>query len=122
MNKNIKWRKIKRPKSWRPKEANEELIGYYVGRTLKNGQWGQYEVITVVTDDGTFMVNGTQLIQLADVAMLEYGAAIRIKFLGMKKTGGDHEMKEFELYVNDAEPTVEDVMIVKQMVDEEALL
>ncbi len=119
----MKWRKVKRPKSWRPKYDGEELIGYYVGRTLKNGQYGQYEVVTVVTPDhGTYMVSGTQLIQLADVAMLKYGAAVRIKFIGMKPVGESHTMKEFELYVSDSELTAEDVMIVKQTVDDEVIL
>lgn len=122
MNENIQWRKIKRPKTWRPKPG-DELIGYYCGRTVRDGQWGQYEVVTVVVPDkGTFMVSGTQIIQLADVAMLKYGAVVRIRFLGMKKVGEDHQMKEFELYVSDAELTMEDIVQVKRTVDEEMLL
>ncbi len=123
MNENIQWRKVNRPRSWRPKNNGEELIGYYCGRTLRNGQWGQYEVVTVVTpNSGALMVSGTHLIQLADVAMLKYGDAIRIKFLGVKPVGDGHEMKEFELYVSDTELTAEDVIQVKRTVDEEILL
>lgn len=118
----IKWKKINRPRSWRPSRVGDELIGYYVGRTLRNGQWGQYEVITVVVPNhGAFMVSGTQLIQLADVALLQYGMAVRIRFLGRKTINEDHEMKEFELYVSEAELIAEDVMQVKRAV-EEALL
>ncbi len=116
------WIKVKRPKSWRP-QAGEELIGYYVGRTVRDGQWGQYEVITVVTPErGTFMVSGTQIVQLCDVALLKYGAAVRIKFLGIKPIGNGHEMKEFELYISDSELTAEDVITVKRTVDEEVIL
>lgn len=119
MKTDINWRKIKRPKSWRPKEPGEELVGYYCGRTLKNGQWGQYEVLTIIVPKiGAFMVSGIQIIQLADMAMLKYGAPIKIKFVGLKPVGQDHMMKEFELYVSDEDLTVEDVIQVKQAIDE----
>lgn len=76
----------------------------------------------VVPDLGAVMVSGTQIIQLADVALLKYGTLVRIKFLGMKPVGEDHEMKQFELYVSETEITSEDVLAVKRTVDEEALL
>jgi hypothetical protein len=118
-NDKIQWRKIKKPRSWRPKEPGDELIGYYVGRTVKNGRFGQYDVLSVlIPKDGVFMVSGTQIIQFADAAMLKYGDAIRIKFLGLKPVGEDHMMKEFELYVSDTELTAEDVIQVKLAVDE----
>lgn len=99
--KNVEWRKISAPISWRPKKG-EELIGYYIGRTKKNGKFGQYEVLTVLVPyKGAVMVSGTIIIQLADTALMQPGDAIRIVFLGKKPIGEDREMKMFELYVGD---------------------
>jgi hypothetical protein len=99
--KNVKWRKISSPTTWRPQDG-EELIGYYVGRTQRDGSFGPYEVVLVaVPYKGTFMVSGTKLIQLADSAMLTRGDAVRVVFLGKKEIGEDREMKDFELYVGE---------------------
>lgn len=99
--KNVNWRKITAPTSWRPKK-DEELIGYYIGRTKKNGKFGQYEVLTVLVPyKGTMMVSGTVIIQLADSALIQTGDAIRIVFKGLKDIGEDRKMKTFELYIGD---------------------
>lgn len=101
--KNVKWRKINAPTTWRP-EDGEELIGYYIGRSKREGSFGQYEVVVVaVPYKGTYMISGTKLIQLMDSGMLVRGDAVRIKFLGRKDIGEDREMKEFELYVGELE-------------------
>lgn len=103
----IQWRKVKRPRSWHP-EAGEELTGYYCGRTLRDGQWGQYEVITVMATDGkVYMLSGTQIVQLADVAMLKSGSPVRVVFIGMKQLSGNRQMKQFEMYVTDADLPLE---------------
>lgn len=105
--KDVKWRKIHAPKPWHPKERGEELIGYYVGRTLKSGRWGQYEVAVVaVPYKGTYTVSGTALIQLLDSGMVGRGEAVRIQFLGMKELSSStenerREMKLFDLYVGE---------------------
>jgi len=102
--KNVKWRKISAPKTWNPKTSGEELIGYYAGRTKRDGQFGQYEVVTVLVPyKGAFMVSGTVLIQLADTAMLTRGDAVRIVFIERKKLDEEREMKVFELYVGELE-------------------
>lgn len=99
--KNVEWRKITAPTSWRPKKG-EELVGYYIGRTKKNGKFGQYEVLTILVPyKGAVMVSGTIIIQLADTALLQTGDAIRIVFLGKKALDEGREMKMFELYVGD---------------------
>lgn len=101
--KNVKWRKISAPTTWRP-EAGEELVGFYAGRTKREGNFGQYEVVIVaVPYKGSFMISGTKLIQLFDSAQLTRGEAVRVVFLGRKDIGEDREMKEFELYVGELE-------------------
>lgn len=119
--KNTPWRKIRAPKTWRPRDVGEELIGYYCGRTVRDGQWGQYEtLIVVVPEVGAMMISGTKIIQLADIALLENGQLIRVKFCGRKLLDGDREMKDFELYVadDDATPTIEDVVSMQMAVNE----
>lgn len=99
--KNVTWREVKAPTSWRPKKG-EELVGYYMGRTKKHGKWGQYEVLTVLVPyKGVVMVSGVMVIQLADVAMFTPGDAIRIVYEGQKELSGDRSMKMFKLFVGD---------------------
>lgn len=107
--KKVKWRKISAPTTWRPQDG-EELVGYYAGRTKRDGSFGQYEVLIVLVPyKGTFMISGTAIIQLADSAMLTRGDAVRLRYLGKKdiSTPDDvekREMKLFELYVGELEP------------------
>lgn len=106
--KNVKWRKISAPKPWNPKESGSELIGYYTGRSKRDGQFGQYEVLTVaVPYKGVFLVSGTILIQLADAAMLSRGDAVRIVFVERKQLDEERTMKMFELYVGETEALAE---------------
>jgi hypothetical protein len=99
--KNVNWRKITAPTSWRPKKG-DELIGYYIGRTKKNGKFGQYEVLTVLVPyKGTLMVSGTIILQLADSALIQPGDAIKIVYNGTKELDGDRSMKLFELFIGD---------------------
>lgn len=107
--KTVKWRKVSAPKPWNPKESGSELIGYYTGRSKRDGQFGQYEVLTVaVPYKGVFLVSGTILIQLADAAMLSRGDAVRIVFVERKQLDEERTMKIFELYVGETEALSED--------------
>lgn len=102
--KNVKWRKVSAPKPWNPKEGGAELIGYYTGRSKRDGIHGQYEVLTVaVPYKGVFLVSGTILIQLADAAMLSRGDAVRIVFVERKQLDDERQMKMFELYVGETD-------------------
>jgi hypothetical protein len=102
--KDMKWRKVSAPKPWNPKENGSELVGYYAGRSKRDGIHGQYEVLTVVVPyKGMFLVSGTILIQLADAAMLSRGDAVRIVFVERKQLDDERTMKMFELYVGESE-------------------
>jgi hypothetical protein len=106
--KTMKWREISAPKAWNPKENGEELIGYYAGRTKRDGKFGQYEVVTVLVPyKGAFMVSGTVLIQLADAAMLTRGDAVRIVFVERKQLDEERTMKVFKLFVGEQESLAE---------------
>lgn len=101
--KDMKWRKVHAPIVWRPKDDGEELIGYYAGRSLRDGTHGQYEVATVLVPyKGAFLISGTMLIQLLDSAMISRGDAVRVVFKGRKPLEDEREMKLFELYVGEA--------------------
>jgi len=96
-----RWQKVTAPVVWHP-TGPEELIGYYGGRTLRTGTFGQYEVVIVhVPYRGTFLISGVRLIQLVDAAQLVKGDPVRIAFLGYEQGRADREMKLFELYITD---------------------
>jgi hypothetical protein len=96
----FKWRKVVAPQTWRPSEVGQELVGYYGGRTLREGSFGQYEVVLVhVPLEGSYMLTGTQLIQLMDASMIVAGHPIRIVWQGLKETSAGHQMKMFDVLV-----------------------
>lgn len=100
----FKWRKVTAPKTWRPTEVGEELVGYYGGRTMREGSFGQYEVVLVhVPLGGSYMVTGTHLIQLMDASMAVVGHPIRIVWQGMKETAAGHNMKTYDVLVAEGE-------------------
>jgi hypothetical protein len=99
------WKKVKHPKTWRPKEPGEEIVGYYGGKTLRNGTFGEYHVIVVhVPREGSFMVSGTQIVQLIDAASIREGWPIRIKWGGVLDLPGGKTLKQFEVQVAEGEP------------------
>lgn len=94
------WYEIELPRPWRPRVIGEELIGYYGGRTLRNGSYGQYEVILVtVPKMGCYTISGTDIIQRVDVARLQEGDPIKVIWGGRKDLGDDRYKKLYELYV-----------------------
>lgn len=108
------WQRVVAPRPWRP-DVGEELIGYYGGRTLRKGQFGQYEVVVAhVPTQGAFAITGTHLIQLIDAALIQKGHPIRVKYLGKTRTkaededGRSHEMKIFDLLIAEGLPIVEE--------------
>ncbi len=105
------WKEVHAPKSWYPKMPGTELVGFYGGRTTRNGSYGQYDVILVhVPVRGSFMVSGTKLMQLVDAAMIDIGHPIRIVWEGHQSLGKDPEtgdekrMKLFRVLVAEGDP------------------
>ena len=97
----FRWKKVESPKSWNPKEPSE-LVGYFIGKTVKSGQHGQYEVVLVaVPGDGIRTVSGVRVIQLVDAALLEYGHPVQIVFKGFVELTGNRKMKDFEVFIRD---------------------
>ena len=104
----VRWLKVEAPRAWKPKAVGHELVGYYGGRTLRNGPYSQYEVVVVhVPHSYTYMVSGTKIIQLVDAAAIQRGHEIRIVWQGTRLTGDLHTMKLFDLFVSDREPVDE---------------
>ena len=105
------WQKIQRPKPWKPDEVGDELIGYYGGTSLRDGRFGQYTVALIhVPLQGTWMVSGTQIIQMIDGAVVPHGHPIKITWKGMKKLGGDRQMKLFEVEIGIGEAVPEEAL------------
>lgn len=104
------WKKIEAPKTWRPKALGEELVGFYGGKTSRNGKFGQYEVVIVhVPARGTFMISGVRAIQLVDASGIGEGWPVRIVWRGKvrlpENTDGEvREMKVFDVFVAEGDP------------------
>lgn len=100
----FKWRQVAAPRPWLPEAIGQELVGYYGGRTLKQGQFGQYEVVLVhVPLDGCYTLSGTRLVQLMDASMCSIGHPIRIVWQGVKETSPGRTMKLFDVMVAEGE-------------------
>lgn len=98
------WRKIVAPTTWDPTAVGEELCGFYGGRTLREGKFGQYEVVVVHIPMGaSYTVSGTKLITLLDASLIKPGHPIRIVWKGLKDLGGNKSMKDFEVLVAQGE-------------------
>lgn len=113
----FRWKKVAAPKPWKPTHNNDELVGYYGGQTLRDGQYGQYKVIIlhVPGEPQPFTVSGTRIIQLFDASLVGIGHAVRVQYLGMKDMGNGHTMKDFNVYIAEGDPISEqDLPQVKQ--------
>lgn len=103
------WRKVTAPKPWHPKPG-ESIAGFYGGKSVKNGKFGQYQTIFVrIPGRGTVMVTGARIVQLIDAAMVEVGTPVHIAFQGKQDIGNDRTMNVFELNVAD-ENAVEELL------------
>jgi hypothetical protein len=104
------WKKVTKAQRWDPEEG-DELVGYYGGQTVQNGTFGEYTVIILhVPQGGSYMLTGMKLVQLVDVSPAQVGDPMIVKWLGHKKTGGGHQMKDYEVKVADGERVPEDAM------------
>lgn len=104
----VKWHKLSHPKTWKPTEAGEEIVGYYLGQSVRDGQYSQYVVVLLAVPTGhgftqPYVVSGTALISAIDAGQVEEGYLIRIVFGGMKDLGNGKNLKLFEVYVGEGE-------------------
>ena len=82
------WRKVERPKPWRPKLIGEVLLGFYGGKSVRTGTFGEYTVVIVhVPSLGSFTLSGVQVIQKFDVADLKIGWPVRVVWQGYEDLG-----------------------------------
>lgn len=123
----IVWRKLERPKDWKPSEAGDELLGYYLGKTLRDGKWGQYEVAMLsvpgTSNNQVWTVSGTQVIQAIEGGGAHKGALLRVVFGGWKdlepkEEGEPRRMKLFECFVGEGVITPEQVRVYLESVGE----
>lgn len=64
----VKWHKLERPGPWKPTEEGAELVGYYLGQSLRDGIHGQYYIALFAVPSGDsyskpVTVSGTALLQ-----------------------------------------------------------
>jgi len=115
------WKRVEAPRAWRPRMLGEELVGFYGGKTVRNGQFGQYEVVIVhVPARGTFTVSGARIVQLLDASGIEPRWPVRVVWRGrvpLEPTadGEVREMKQFEVFVAEGDPVAaEDMPLVRE--------
>ena len=104
----IKWHKLERPAPWKPTEPGTELVGYYLGQSLRDGQFGQYNValLSVPSGDGysrPFTISGTAVISKIDAGVVVIGQLLRVTFQGWKDLGKDRKYKQFDVYVGEGQ-------------------
>jgi len=114
----INWRRIERPKTWRP-AAGTTLVGYYIGKSVRDGKHGQYEVVIIGVPVGDgfsrpHMISGTQIVQAIDAGNVQPGNLVRVTFEGMQELkrkrddGTPFEMKVFVVDVAEGSLSVEE--------------
>ena len=120
----IKWRKLARSKPWRPKVVGEELVGYYLGTTTRDGNYGQYKVamFAVPDDDGhtsPFLVSGTSVIQALNGGNIQKGMLIRVVWKGWKNLNEDRRMKLFDVFAAEGSIDIDDAVAYMNRLEEE---
>lgn len=95
-----KWRKIEVPKMWSPNSVGDELRGFFIGRSVRVGQHGEYTVILVaVPNVGAYCVTGVRIVQLVDASMVQPGQPVRVVWQGLLPLASGHSMKQFDFYI-----------------------
>jgi hypothetical protein len=101
----FKWQQVVAPRAWHPRLPGEELVGYYGGKTIRNGAYGQYDVAIVhVPGDGAYTVSGVNIINLIDAALITDGHPIRIVWQGNRLLQNGKTIKQFDVFVADGDP------------------
>jgi hypothetical protein len=104
------WKKVVTPKMWHPKKADEELVGFFGGKSVRNGRYGQYEVVIIhIPRRGSLMISGVRIVNLVDASGIDTGWPIRIVWLGEKEIapgedGKPRRMKDFDVYIAEGDP------------------
>lgn len=94
----FEWVKVEAPRPWDP-EPGDELLGWYGGRTLRNGRFGQYEEVLIhVPRRGMLTASGTELTRLLDASQIVRGHPICVRFMGLVQ-GAHHIYKRWELEI-----------------------
>lgn len=106
----VTWTKVTAPRPWRPTKPGDELIGYYAGRTSRDGVFGQYDVAMVaVPGVGVVTVSGTKPLSAIEASGVQLRTPVKFVFNGMVDVGREHKMKDIDVFVDAAflEPITE---------------
>jgi hypothetical protein len=97
----FKWKAVQIPRTWVPRLAGEEIIGFYGGKTVRRGEHGQYDVVIVhVPVRGALTISGVRIVQLFDAAGVSTGSPVRVIYQGtVDLATPGRVMKQFELLV-----------------------
>lgn len=96
-----RWRRVRGPRPWRPRQVGDVLVGRLLGRSTRPGEGGTtYGVATVEGPDGPVTVSGVVISGLLDAAgPLAPEARIRVVYVGSQTSTAGRTYKDFELYV-----------------------
>lgn len=106
----VTWAKVTAPRPWHP-AVGDELVGYYAGRTMRDGKFGQYEVVMVaVPGAGVVTVSGVKALSAIDASGVQLRTPVKFVFNGKRDVAGrEHQMNDIDVYVDAAflEPITE---------------
>jgi len=102
----VKWHKLNRPKPWTPSEPDSEIVGYYLGQSVREGRYGQYTTVMLAVPTGhgftqPYTISGVALINAIDGGQIEEGYLIRVVFRGYKELDDERSVKMFDVYVGE---------------------
>jgi hypothetical protein len=102
----VKWHKLNRPQPWNPTKPGAELVGYYLGQSIRTGVYGEYTIIMLAVPTGhgftqPYTVSGVALINAIDGGLVEEGYLVRIVYQGVKDLDEERAVKLFDVYVGE---------------------
>lgn len=111
MTEEKRWRKVEAPRTWRPKEKGEALVGIYAGSQKRVGPHGEYNAHFVRDEQygESWLLSGAKL----DVLFISVqpGSRVQVIFNGREPfevAGEQREAKEFDLYLEVTEVSSKD--------------
>jgi len=94
------WQKVRGARPWRP-QVSAVLVGNFISKSTRPGDNGTvYGVITIQTEDNrAHTLTGVVITGLVESSGVEYGAKVRIVYLGQEQSGAGRTYRNYEMFV-----------------------
>lgn len=95
------------PEPWKPEEAGDYVFGEVESIDQREGDYGEYDVVTLLTDNGDVLsvaIWGTVLQKKFAAVKAEVGDNLGFKFLGERtpKKAGGKDYKDWNVFIQRA--------------------